>query len=160
LLVALIAVDSETPVRKDTRVGVETQGIMGGPVLSLTGGFPEAAALKPTSSGEPPLLVADPSASASLAQTAREALNRLDSLVGDNSAGLRDLVTNLDTFSQALGRNSGRADTILAGLEKMLAPAGPKSAPETFDLAVPQFPPPRKPLTAQWDQRPHSGQND
>jgi phospholipid/cholesterol/gamma-HCH transport system substrate-binding protein len=149
LLVALIAVDSETPVRKDTRVGVETQSIMGGPVLSLTGGSPEAAALKPTSSGEPPLLVADPSASASLAQTAREALNRLDSLLGDNAPGVRDLVANLDTFSQALGRNSGRVDTILAGLEKMLAPAGPKAPPETFDLAVPKFPPPRKPLTAQ-----------
>ena len=149
VLVALIAVDLQTPVREDTRVGVETQGLMGAVTVSLTGGSSEAAALKPTSGGEPPLLVADPSASASLAQAAREALNKLDALLGDNAPGVRDLVANLDTFSQALGRNSGRVDTILAGLEKMVAPAGPKAPPEMFDLAVPQFPPPQKPLTAQ-----------
>lgn len=149
LLVALIAVDSETPVREDTRVGVDTQGFMGGPALSLTGGSSEAAALKPTSSGEPPLLIADPSASASLTQVARQALNKLDALLGDNAPGVRDLVANLDTFSKALGRNSGRVDTILAGLEKMIAPAGPKAPPETFDLAVPQFPSSQKPLTTQ-----------
>ena len=136
-------------MRKDTRVGVETQGLMGGPTVSLTGGSSEAAALKPLSGAEPPLLVADPSASGSLPQAAREVLNKLDALLGDNSAGVHDLVANLDTFSQALGRNSGRVDTILAGLEKMLGSAGPKAPPETFDLAVPQFAPPQKPLTAQ-----------
>jgi phospholipid/cholesterol/gamma-HCH transport system substrate-binding protein len=149
LLVALIEVDSVTPVREDTRVGVEAQGLMGAMTVSLTGGSSESAALKPTSSGEPPLLVADPSASASLTQSAREALNKLDALLGDNASGVRDLIANLDMFSQALGRNAGRVDTILAGLEKMVSPAGPKAPPATFDLAIPQFPAPQKPVTAQ-----------
>jgi len=148
-LSALIAVDANTPVRTDTRVGVETQGLMGPPALSLAGGSSDAPAPEPGKGGEPPILLADPSASASLPETAREALRKLDALIGDNSAGVHDLVANLDTFSQTLGRNSGRVDTILAGLDKMLGSSTPKAPPDSFSLAVPEFPSRQKHLTAQ-----------
>ena len=144
-LVALIAVEFG-----DARTGGHGRRRSPGPdgLSSRVADRPlsEAGIAKPTGSGEPPLLVADPTASASTTQSARGALNKLNSLLGDNSAGVHDLVANLDTFSQALGRNSGRVDTILAGLEKMVAPSGPKTPAETFDLApVPNSRPRRSP---------------
>jgi phospholipid/cholesterol/gamma-HCH transport system substrate-binding protein len=49
------ALDPATPVRADTRVEIEFQGLTGATVISLRGG----SATAPPLSGEPPLLVAD-----------------------------------------------------------------------------------------------------
>jgi phospholipid/cholesterol/gamma-HCH transport system substrate-binding protein len=148
LLEALIAVDPATPVREDTHVGVDAQGLMGSATVSLTGGT-SAAPLKAAAAGEPPLLVADPDATESLTQAARVALKKLDALLGENAQGVRDAIANIDTFSQVLARNSGRVDNILAGLEKMTGTNQPKAPPQTYDLAVPTFPPSEKPITTQ-----------
>ncbi len=44
---------------------------------------------------------------------------------------------NLKTFSEALGRNSGRIDSIMAGLERMTAGAGAEKPKPVYDLTAP-----------------------
>src|SRR6201989_1194844 len=51
---ATISVSSTTPVRSDTKVGLEFQGLTGVPVIALEGG------MLGTNSGEVPILVAEP----------------------------------------------------------------------------------------------------
>lgn len=131
-VLATISVAVATPVKADTKVGLEFQGLTGVPVIALEGGSEGG---KPA--GAELVLVADPAASQSMTLAARNALVRIDSLVGENSSGLRDIVANLKTFSDALAQNSGRIDGILTGVEKMTG-GGAAAPPKTiYDLAAP-----------------------
>jgi phospholipid/cholesterol/gamma-HCH transport system substrate-binding protein len=132
-VVATIAVDQRTPVRVDTQVGVDAQGLMGGGVVSLRGGA--AASPAPNGvGGAPPVLTADPALVLGLSETARQVLRRID---------------GMQVFSDALGRNSGHVDTIMQGLERMTG-GGPAKAPmPTYDLAAPTSFPSLKKLSGQ-----------
>jgi phospholipid/cholesterol/gamma-HCH transport system substrate-binding protein len=131
-VVATISVAVATPVKADTKAGLEFQGITGVPVIALEGG---SDGDKPTESDL--VLVADPMASQSMTLAARNALVRVDTLVAQNSSGVRDIVSNLKTFSDALARNSDRIDGILTGVEKMTG-AGPAAPQKTiYDLSAP-----------------------
>jgi phospholipid/cholesterol/gamma-HCH transport system substrate-binding protein len=145
-ITAAVAIDPTTPVRSDTHVGIDFQGLTGAPVILLTGGSPSAPLLA-GSNGEPPVLTADPAAGQSLSQAARETLRRFDAILSDNSAPLHDVITNLGTFSQALGRNSDRVDGIVAGLERMTGGAAGKAKIPIYELASAS--PPRCPAVAQ-----------
>jgi phospholipid/cholesterol/gamma-HCH transport system substrate-binding protein len=146
---ASIAVAAGTPVRTDTKVGLEFQGLTGVPVISLLGGDPAAPPL-PSSPTEPAVLVADPNAGQSMTEAARQALRKLDALLGDNSEALHSAIANLNTFTGALARNSDRVDVILNGLEQMTGGKAAKEQPIPYELKAPTtFPPPAKPSTAQ-----------
>jgi phospholipid/cholesterol/gamma-HCH transport system substrate-binding protein len=149
-VIATIAVISATPVRADTRAGLEFQGLTGVPVISLIGG-PSTAPLVSPSPAEPPLIVADPDAGQSMTEAARQALRRVDAVLADNSEPLKSAIANLNTFTGALSRNSDRVDTILAGLEHMVGGGAAKAAVATYyDLTAPKsFPPPEKAAKAQ-----------
>src|SRR5512144_1735512 len=75
---ATIAVAANTPVRADTKVGLDFQGLTGVPVVALEGGKEIAA------SGSVPTLVAEPGAGQSMTQAARDALRRVDSILAEN----------------------------------------------------------------------------
>ena len=64
-VMATIAVATSTPVRADTHVGLDFQGLTGVPVIALEGGS-NAPSAWPTSPGEPPVLNADPMAGQSM----------------------------------------------------------------------------------------------
>lgn len=145
---ALVAVDPATPVRQDTHVEIDTQGLMGSPVVSMVGGTPEAA-LAPGQGGEPPTLRAAPGAGQSLTQAAKETLHRIDDLIGENSEAIRGAIANINTFSAALARNSDKVDIIVAGIEKMTGGGPAAKPPRSFDLATPEVSPAAKPLRAQ-----------
>jgi phospholipid/cholesterol/gamma-HCH transport system substrate-binding protein len=102
---ATIAVMSSTPVRADTQTGLEFQGLTGVPVISLRGGAPGAARLA-SSNGEPPTLVADPTAGESMTEAARQASRRIDAVLADNSDSLKSSIANLNSFTGALARES------------------------------------------------------
>ena len=74
-VVALAMIDSNTPVRKDTQVGLEFQGLTGIAAISFTGGSVDAP---PVPLGEDgiPVLTADPNA-LQLAVAARDAWHML-----------------------------------------------------------------------------------
>jgi phospholipid/cholesterol/gamma-HCH transport system substrate-binding protein len=65
---------------------------------------------------------------------------QLDGVLADNAQPLRGTIANLNTFSDALARNSGRVDSILAGLERMTGGGAPKPPPVSYNLSAPTFP--------------------
>jgi len=135
-IIAVLTVDSATPVRADTKVGIAFQGLMGTAAVSLTGGASNSPPLA-VAQGEIPVLTADPAASQDLTQAARQTLGRADQMLADNSEGVKSTIDNLKNVSGALSRNSGRIDTIIAGLER-LAGGGPAEKPKPmYDLASP-----------------------
>src|SRR5471030_2448068 len=87
---ATISVSSAAPVRSDTKVGLEFQGLTGVPVIALEGGT---------------LLV--------------------NSVLAENAEPLKSTIANLQVFSEGLARNTGKLDSILAGLEKLTGGGAP-----------------------------------
>jgi phospholipid/cholesterol/gamma-HCH transport system substrate-binding protein len=118
-------------VRSDTRVGLEFQGLTGVPVIALEGGTLLA------NSGPVPTLIAEPGAGQSMTQAARDALRRVDSVLEENSGPLKDTIANFKVFSEGLARNTGKIDSILAGLEKTMG-GGTPAQKITYDLRAPQ----------------------
>jgi phospholipid/cholesterol/gamma-HCH transport system substrate-binding protein len=140
---ATVSVASGTPVRADTRVSLEFQGLTGVPVIALEGGTLVA------NSGEVPILIAEPGAGQSMTQAARDALRRVDSVLSENSEPLKSTITNLQVFSEGLARNTGKLDGIVAGLEKMTG-GGTQPKRITYDLRAPaDFGPPNKTINGQ-----------
>jgi phospholipid/cholesterol/gamma-HCH transport system substrate-binding protein len=147
-VLATIAVATGTPVRGDTQVGLEFQGLTGVPVIALQGGT-SASSARAAPHGEVPVLVADPAAGQSMTQAARDALKRVDGILADNAEPLRSTITNLNTFSGALARNSDRLDGIMAGLERMTGGGAAPPPKVSYDLTAPRtFPP--------FDKTPHA----
>jgi phospholipid/cholesterol/gamma-HCH transport system substrate-binding protein len=122
-------------------VNLDFQGLMGVTSVALKGGSPQAPRLL-GSGGAPPLLVADAGAGSDLTTTAREALRKLDGILGDNAEAVRGTISNLNVFTGALAKNSGRIDGIVAGLERMTGGDASKPPAQSFDLTAPrQFAP-------------------
>jgi|EndMetStandDraft_8_1072994.scaffolds.fasta_scaffold22113_3 phospholipid/cholesterol/gamma-HCH transport system substrate-binding protein len=132
---ATVAVSIETPVRKDTRIGLDFQGLTGVPVVALEGGS-DTAGLNP---GD--VLQAGPGAGQSMTQAARDALRRVDAVLSENADPLRDTVANLKIFAEGLARNTPRVDSILAGLDRTMGGGQTPQAKTTYDLEAPPFEP-------------------
>jgi phospholipid/cholesterol/gamma-HCH transport system substrate-binding protein len=122
-VIALVSVDPRAPIRADTRVGLEFQGLTGIAAVQLSGGDISKPPLV-SSRADPATIVADPTATQDVTAAAREALQRVNQLISDNSATLHSAIANLDTFSQALARNSSRIDSVLAGVETLTGGKG------------------------------------
>jgi phospholipid/cholesterol/gamma-HCH transport system substrate-binding protein len=139
---AEIAVAADAPVRSDTRVGLDFQGLTGVPVVALEGG-------KEVAAGNVPILVAEPGAGQSMTQAARDALRRVDTILAENSEPLQGMIANFRTFSDGLARNTGKLDSIVAGLERMTGASSPP--PKTvYNLQAAAAPAdPGKPLKGQ-----------
>ncbi|MGE0766488.1 MAG: ABC-type transport auxiliary lipoprotein family protein [Hyphomicrobiaceae bacterium] len=139
-VVVEIAVDKSAPVRADTTVGIDFQGLAGAPAIAMAGG---TAASPLLSEGQPAerVLAAQKHAGESLVQAGREVLRRLDSVVSENQEPLRNAIASIDKFSAALARNSDKVDGILAGLERLTG-GGAKPVVRIYDLSAAQtFPP-------------------
>jgi phospholipid/cholesterol/gamma-HCH transport system substrate-binding protein len=137
---ATIAVAEHTPVRSDTRIGLEFQGLTGVPVVSLEGGESTAAAKV-----DGPL-IAEKGAGQSMTQAARDALRKVDSVLAENAEPLHDAIANLSTFTGGLAKNTSKLDGIVAGLERMTGATTPPRK-ISYDLkAADGFDAPRRPL--------------
>ena len=130
-VVATIGVDPGTPIRSDTQVGIETQGLTGGAAVTLRGGSATAEAVPPQG-----LLIAPPQAGKDWTQAARDSFQRVDDVLAENSDALHSAITNIDTFAGALARNSDKVDGILAGLEKMTGGGTSQAQAHLFDLVA------------------------
>lgn len=136
---AIMSVDSKTPVRADTKAGIEFQGLTSSPVLSLRGGASDSP---PAGSPDhqPPLLAVDPDATQSVTESARGLLHRIDGVIDENREPLKTLVANINTFSAALAKNSDKVDGILSGLERMTGGSKQSTAPVVDLSPVKKFP--------------------
>ena len=134
-VIATIAVARGTPIRSDTVVNIETQGLTGGAAVALKGG----SASSPLAAGEggaPALLIAAPQAGQDWTQAARDAFQRVDDILQQNSELLHSAIKNIDTFADALARNSDKVDGILAGLERMTGGSSSPAQQPIYDLAA------------------------
>jgi phospholipid/cholesterol/gamma-HCH transport system substrate-binding protein len=127
---ATISVAATTPVRSDSKVGLEFQGLTGVPVIALEGGKLLA------NSGEVTTLIAEPGAGQGMTQAARDALRRVDSVLADNAEPLKSTIANLQVFSEGLARNTGKLDSIVSGLERMTGGGTPVEK-IAYDLRAP-----------------------
>ena len=139
-VLATVSVAAGTPVRRDTKVGIASQGLMGTVAVSLEGGSPDAPAVS-AASGQAPMLEADPAAGRSLTQSAQDTLGHVDAILADNAESLKSTMDSLKTFSAVLARNSGRVDSVMAGLAQMAGGGPAKVPPPVYDLAAPALPP-------------------
>jgi phospholipid/cholesterol/gamma-HCH transport system substrate-binding protein len=130
---ATILVDPSTPVRADTRVSIETQGLMASPSLALYGG--SGSQLPAANKNGIPTLTADAAAGRDMMQSARDTLNKLNDILTSNAEPLHSAVVNIDTFSGALSRNAGKLDGIVDGLARLTG-ATPAPTPKLYDLSA------------------------
>jgi phospholipid/cholesterol/gamma-HCH transport system substrate-binding protein len=137
-----IAVSERTPVRADTKVGLDFQGLTGVPVVALEGG--ESPSAPPVQGA----LIAEQGAGQSMTQAARDALRKVDKVLSDNSDALHEAISNLSTFTEGLARNTPKLDGIVTGLEKMTGATEPPRK-IVYDLrAADKFLADRAPLEA------------
>lgn len=117
-VVALLMLDRGVPVRSDTKVGLQFQGLTGLAEIALVGGAADAAPIS-GQHGAPPTLYAGATAGADVTQQARDVLARIDGLVAANETTLHVSLQNIQTVTTTLASNSERLDKILAGLESL-----------------------------------------
>ena len=118
-VVVIASVDKSAPIRADTLVGLEFAGLTGVSAVSLKGGSLEAGGI-PVGDDGVPTLTADPNAIMDIGEAVRATLQNVNKLVTDNQAALHDSMDNLKVFSKALADNSGRIDSIMAGVETLM----------------------------------------
>jgi phospholipid/cholesterol/gamma-HCH transport system substrate-binding protein len=139
-VVATIAVVHNTPVRDDTEVTIETQGLTGGAAIALSGGT-SSSPLPASENGAPPMLLAAPDAGQDWTQAARDAFQQMDQVLTENSESLNSAIKNIDTFAGALARNSDKVDGILAGIERLTGGGTAPADMPVYDLvAATNFP--------------------
>lgn len=127
-----IAIDAATPIRQDTVVDIEYQGLTGIAAIALNGGDSDAPMLVPN--GETPVLNARQGAGLTMTQSAREALLKIHGILDDNSESFKEMISNINEFASALARNSDKVDGILGGLERMTGGSRGKDTEKVYDL--------------------------
>jgi len=115
-VIAMLAVNKSTPIRADTRVGLEFSGLTGVASVSLKG-ISATTPLIEREEGEPPTLKADPSASQDMMQAARDVLNKLEDVIAANEKLLHEAFSDIAKFSASLARNSDQVDGIVSDLK-------------------------------------------
>jgi phospholipid/cholesterol/gamma-HCH transport system substrate-binding protein len=143
-VVAMVKVERKAPVRKDTQITLEFQGLTGIAAVSMKGGAVDAPEVEPDDEGIL-TLYADLSAGQDFTESARVVLSNVNRLISENQQSIKNAVKNVETFSAALSENSKRLDSIMAGLELMVN----KDGKGEFQAAIGSF----KDLSENLDKR-------
>jgi phospholipid/cholesterol/gamma-HCH transport system substrate-binding protein len=106
-VVALALIDSSAPVRKDTQVGLEFQGLTGIAAISFTGGSLEAPPV-PLDEDGVPVLTADPEGLLDVQEKIRRALRNVDKVIAENQVAVKDTLRNFENFTATLAANGER----------------------------------------------------
>lgn len=121
-VVALTMVDKSAPIRKDTVVGMEFQGLTGVAAISLTGGAAAAPPVPLDADGIPTL-----TADLSEIESIRDTLHNVDRILFDNRAMLRDALLSFETYTASLATRGDAIDSIMGKADGMF---------ENFDSVV------------------------
>jgi len=121
-VIAMLAVNKSTPIRSDTRVGLEFAGLTGVAAVSLKGVSARTPLIE-REEGEPPTLKADPSASQDMMQAARDVLNKAEEVIAANQEAMHQAITDIATFSASLARNSDNVDSIVREAKETMSNA-------------------------------------
>jgi phospholipid/cholesterol/gamma-HCH transport system substrate-binding protein len=121
-VVALAMIENNAPIRKDTLVGLEFQGLTGVAAISLKGGE-EAAPAVPLDEDGIPILTADPNGLQDVTEAIRSTLQNVNKIVADNQESIKNSLRNLDTFSSSLARNSAKIDDVMLKVDGVMGKA-------------------------------------
>jgi len=118
-VVALAMVENNAPVRKDTLVGLEFQGLTGVSAISLKGGD-EAAPPVPQDTDGVPVLTADPDSVQDISAAIKSTLQNVNRVVSENQESLKNSLRNVETFTATLARNSEVIDGIMLKIDSVM----------------------------------------
>jgi len=121
-VMATIAIDANVPVRKDTAVTLDFQGLTGIASIGLKGGDLTAGPLPEGDDGVP-VLVAGTAATQDLSTAVREVLHKMDDVLSENRETIHTSLTNLEDFTAVLKNNTQRIEQILGGIETITGTA-------------------------------------
>jgi phospholipid/cholesterol/gamma-HCH transport system substrate-binding protein len=121
-VVALAMVENNAPIRKDTLVGLEFQGLTGVAAISLKGGEVAAPAV-PLDEDGVPTLTADPNALQDVTEAIRGTLQNINRVVSDNQEAVKNSLLNLETFTASLARNADKIDNIMVKVDGVMGKA-------------------------------------
>jgi phospholipid/cholesterol/gamma-HCH transport system substrate-binding protein len=108
-IVALVTVDNNAPIRKDTIVGLESQGLTGISAISLTGGAAAAPPVPLAADGVPTL-----TADLSETQTIRDTLHNVDRLLVNNQTVIKDAMLSFETYTSTLANSGEMIDSAMS----------------------------------------------
>lgn len=110
-VVALAMIDN-APVRSDTQVGLEFQGLTGVAAIALKGSSLDAPPVAAADDGVP-TLTADPNALQDITEAVRATLQNINRVVAENQESVKNSLRNVETFTAALANNSERIESIV-----------------------------------------------
>ena len=131
-IVALVRLDNSAPIRKDTMVGIEFQGLTGVADLALVGGAPAAPAV-PLDNDGIPVLTADWSEQQSMTDT----LHNVDRVIIENRDTIKDAMLSFEDYTASLKSKGDAIDRIVGKADD--AVAGFDSAVEKINGLLPGF---------------------
>jgi phospholipid/cholesterol/gamma-HCH transport system substrate-binding protein len=115
-VVALAMIDGNTPVRKDTQVGLEFQGLTGIAAIAFKGGSQDAPPA-PLDQDGIPVLTADPDELLNTQEKIRVALRNVDKVIADNEVAVKDTLRNFESFTASLSGNAERITSIISAAD-------------------------------------------
>jgi phospholipid/cholesterol/gamma-HCH transport system substrate-binding protein len=115
-VVALTMIDGNTPVRKDTQVGLEFQGLTGIAAISFKGGSQDAPPA-PLDQDGIPVLTADSDELLNTQEKIRVALRNVDKVIADNEVAVKDTLRNFESFTASLSGNVERITSIISAAD-------------------------------------------
>lgn len=118
-VVALAMVENNAPIRKDTLVGLEFQGLTGVSAISLKGGD-EAAPAVPLDHDGVPTLTADPNAVQDISEAIKATLQNVNRIVSENQESVKNSLRNVEAFTATLARNSEVIDGIMLKIDSVM----------------------------------------
>jgi phospholipid/cholesterol/gamma-HCH transport system substrate-binding protein len=129
-IVAFVMVDNSAPIRKDTVVGLEFQGLTGVTAISLTGGAATAPSV-PLDADGIPILTAD----LSEIQSIRDTLHSVDRILVGNQATIKDGLLGFETYTASLATKGDAIENAIAKADNAFASFG--SAVTKIDNIMP-----------------------
>ncbi|MCS4235334.1 MlaD family protein [Stenotrophomonas rhizophila] len=115
-VVARIRLNSNTPVKTDTRAKLAITSLTGPSIIQLSGGTPQAAALTAVNKDPAPIIPTTPSALQNITDVANRIVERMDQVLSDrNVASINATLANLETISGGLAdRDQGTQALLLS----------------------------------------------
>jgi phospholipid/cholesterol/gamma-HCH transport system substrate-binding protein len=115
-IVAMVMLDNSAPIRKDTTVGIEFQGLTGVADIALVGGAPSAPPV-PLDTDGTPVLSADWSEQQSITDT----LHYVDRVIVENQGAIKDGLLSFETYTASLKGKGETIDTIVGKADAAFA---------------------------------------
>jgi phospholipid/cholesterol/gamma-HCH transport system substrate-binding protein len=132
-IVVMALLDNSAPIRKDTVVGIEFQGLTGVAAISLVGGAPSAPPVPLDADGVPVLTADLREQQESIVDT----LHRVDNFLMENRESIKDTMLSAETYTASLKSKADAIESILGKADSAFA--GFDSGMDRITNALPGF---------------------